>query len=949
MNTVEQPPVGLETDSSVPPESSMNVEPAEIKISGFDGDTRAVLKEPSLYLSIAVIFVAASVCVGNSATIFWIAFVSMSAMAIVFHVLAERFLFRSKQEFTYFKSPFEGVFVLTFGSIVPGVGLLAYGIYSWMNATRLNVAEELGKIALLLVVPFFNFLVWSAMRRGYLVRPRLVGLMNGLALGLSACWTAVLLKSIFFAHSDVTCKFGWMLLLCMSPFLLFAAVCQCLDLVHKTESNIKRITTTFAVLGALLSCLFVCAPMMRAFFMQSLITDARQISSARQLGAIELLRSVASDEDLRPSKFPISGFALGALLVPDRGLNGENDVDKDLYFRITGNAFSDLASINSTADEGNNPMVGARLPGLSLAKSQLSGIVDGATLSSSIDWTLSFHNSNLGAQEARGEISLPDQAVVSRVTLWIDGEPREGAFAPTGKVQKAYEAVVSRRRDPLLVTSSGPNRVLLQCFPVPANGEVKVRLGFKVPLQTKDGKSCSIELPKLLSTNFVQPKRTRVTLSSPDVISANLPGLIAGKDGKMNTLNGIIKGHDPVGLLDTLHIDRAMALREFATPDWYSNGQRFIVGRLREKTVSTPNRMFVVLDSSASLKANAAKLRDALAMIPDRFKSSVYFVTDPALASDKDQGITARPLAQAISAIKPEVFVGGQDNTAVLREALETAAEEPGNAVLWIHGPQPGVKDLSASGALDVVQPVALYDLQIAPGPNSTLEALKRLVGSDRVSWETVAHNTPVEGVGSVVKGWQAGVRQLVIERQLVNEKPAVPLSSDPTTSAQLTALWANDEVTRLLSRDLQPQAQKLATYYRLITPVTGAVVLESSKDYAANHLASGAFSDDPLSAAPPQGSGLVGAPTDPRYGQSNEVGQLADYGYDMARDISRMLTGVSLLLAVIVALAFLRGRKSISRLAIAKAVTLVLAVPLVVHIVGTYVINNFGGLGGGL
>jgi hypothetical protein len=49
------------------------------------------------------------------------------------------------------------------------------------------------------------------------------------------------------------------------------------------------------------------------------------------------------------------------------------------------------------------------------------------------------------------------------------------------------------------------------------------------------------------------------------------------------------------------------------------------------------------------------------------------------------------------------------------------------------------------------------------------------------------------------------------------------------------------------------------------------------------------------------------------------------------------------------VALAFLRGRKSINRLAIAKAVTLVLAVPLVVHIVSTYVINNFGGLGGGL
>src|SRR5439155_24770137 len=36
---------------------------------------------------------------------------------------------------------------------------------------------------------------------------------------------------------------------------------------------------------------------------------------------------------------------------------------------------------------------------------------------------------------------------------------------------------------------------------------------------------------------------------------------------------------------------------------------------------------------------------------------------------------------------------------------------------------------------------------------------------------------------------------------------------------------------------------------------------------------------------------GLVGAPVDPRYGQSNEVGQLADFGYDTARDISRVVT----------------------------------------------------------
>src|SRR5271154_7387169 len=39
---------------------------------------------------------------------------------------------------------------------------------------------------------------------------------------------------------------------------------------------------------------------------------------------------------------------------------------------------------------------------------------------------------------------------------------------------------------------------------------------------------------------------------------------------------------------------------------------------------------------------------------------------------------------------------------------------------------------------------------------------------------------------------------------------------------------------------------------------------------------------------------GLVGPPVDPRYGQSNEVGQMADFGYDSARDISRVVTALS-------------------------------------------------------
>ena len=92
---------------------------------------------------------------------------------------------------------------------------------------------------------------------------------------------------------------------------------------------------------------------------------------------------------------------------------------------------------------------------------------------------------------------------------------------------------------------------------------------------------------------------------------------------------------------------------------------------------------------------------------------------------------------------------------------------------------------------------------------------------------------------------------------------------------------------------------------------------------------------------------GLVGAPVDPRYGQSNEVGQLADYGYDCARDISQAATALSFVLACLVG--WLR-RNRVKRDRLAKELLALALIPILVHLTGTYMINNLGGgLGGGL
>lgn len=93
-----------------------------------------------------------------------------------------------------------------------------------------------------------------------------------------------------------------------------------------------------------------------------------------------------------------------------------------------------------------------------------------------------------------------------------------------------------------------------------------------------------------------------------------------------------------------------------------------------------------------------------------------------------------------------------------------------------------------------------------------------------------------------------------------------------------------------------------------------------------------------------------MGAPVDPRYGQSNEVGMLADYGYDTARDLSRIVTFLSLLISIPLSLALLRApRAAREGTPWVRASALAFGVPVVVHLIGTMLINNYGGLGGGL
>ncbi|HIA51687.1 MAG TPA: hypothetical protein EYN91_06300 [Candidatus Melainabacteria bacterium] len=145
-------------------------------------------------------------------------------------------------------------------------------------------------------------------------------------------------------------------------------------------------------------------------------------------------------------------------------------------------------------------------------------------------------------------------------------------------------------------------------------------------------------------------------------------------------------------------------------------------------------------------------------------------------------------------------------------------------------------------------------------------------------------------------------------------------------------------------------QAKMIGAKYRIVTPLTGAVILQSVEEYKRAGLDPGQYKDVQAPLSPALGGpGLVGAPIDPRYGQSNEVGQLADFGYDTARDIVRLVTSLSAFILLFVAIGYLRGQRKITNGVLVKAAAMVLVVPFAIHLIGIFFINNFGGLGGGI
>ena len=500
-----------------------------------------------------------------------------------------------------------------------------------------------------------------------------------------------------------------------------------------------------------------------------------------------------------------------------------------IYFRVTGRVvIEDLRR-----EEALERNIGAVVAGqttwrlednLFLRSSHINADLDPAVPLAYLQWEMLLHNTGVWPQEALAEIALPDGAVVSRATLWIEGEPREAAFGGRAQVTAAYEEVaIVRRKDPLLVTTAGPDRVRLRAFPVPPQGEMRLLLGITAPLDVVRAIEGRLDLPYFAERNFRLEKGTRHRI---ELVNRGRPQRLYAPKGLANPFE--------MNNAELASFETFVAIRrdETQTAFWRGDDPEApdLLARLVSGPRPQPRHLVVVIDGSAASEA----FRGELTMAVQRL-ATVWPGLEVVLAGDAVQTHSAGGEGQsAASWLDGRAFVGGRDNAPALLRGIELARAQNGGAVLWMGAPQ--VINLTPSEELkqrllDGKALPPIFVLPLAPGPQRLWDA-----------FETVPHQV-LPRYGSLEEDL-AGLPGVDSGRRFVELRFALPGEPLPSrasaASSHLERLWAAEQVGRLLRRGdtvSEQQALALAVEHQLVTPVSGAVVLETAEQYEAHDL----------------------------------------------------------------------------------------------------------------
>lgn len=709
--------------------------------------------------------------------------------------------------------------------------------------TFFDPMPTLGHVILVGFVPVINALVWTEIYRNKTKHQRVLAWANGIAIGV-AIFYALLFLPLMIPGMIAVIFFGFGLLPLAPAFSLLGAILLRRKL--RRLGGTPRVALPGLWRGIALAWLIMVAMETPTLITRIGMQKAISHEPDTQLTGIRWLRALGREETLLRACYGYTARAQSSdlwswLIVGADRVTAEQA--REIYYRATGHAFNSVPAPNVRTGRGDwdglsdwtwdedqgGENVGGRIKGLFLASSRLDTSVNPDAAWSYTEWTMEFRNDSRQQREARAQILLPPGSVVSRLTLWVNGEEREAAFAGRAQTREAYKKVaIQERRDPVLVTTAGPDRIQMQCFPVPPDGGViKIRLGITAPLALRSETNGLVRLPIILERNFTVRKDFKHTVwaQSPTELKSECATLTTEpSDHGQVALRGLLDDQELASPHALLQAQRQPARRFAWAKDTRSSGERYIRQEVFSELVTARSNLVFVLDGSADMARHWNEVVHVITNTASKMPVTIV------LALDRVETLTN---AAALALFHP---VGGQDNLPALLKAWDVAVRKPGSTIIWIHGPQP--LKLQATAALDQVlertpkQP-QVFELQTEFGPNRIVEQFENFRSFQPVLREdTTAHD--LERVVAQAQGMIPAWR---LRRSVVDTESTAQANAATDGTLQLARLWANETINRLKSDRKVDEAIKCAALFQLVTPVSGAVVLETKEQFAQNGL----------------------------------------------------------------------------------------------------------------
>jgi hypothetical protein len=735
------------------------------------------------------------------------------------------------------------------GVVLPALTLLIELTTGMCAATFFDPMPTIWHVLLAAFVPAANGVALNTILRHDARRRTALGWANAFAFGI-ALFYAVLFLPLLLPGLLTVVFWGWGLLP-LSPLLAVVATVFIRNHLRRLGAGLDASLPGFwrglalAVLAVALAEApsWITRSALRLAVSDMAAEQQRGVAWLRALGDTDILLRECYGRTRGAQEMDLVAWLItgGPRVTPERA--------REVYYRVTGTpfnavpaprvrtargAFAALDEWTWDNDQGGE-RVGGRVKGLGLHASRLDAVVEPDAAVGYWEWTLEFKNSSGQAREARAQILLPPGGVVSRLTLWVNGEEREAAFAGRAQTRQAYQEVAIRqRRDPVLVTTAGPDRVLMQCFPVPADGGLmRVRLGITAPLPLTAADAATLRWPCFVERNFTiaEDFRHALWVEGPGELRPFGPELHAEQPRPdFAAARGQVREDALANGVCQVRVARPAGVNRVWTADSRSGRGGYVAGTFTTARPFQPSRVVLVLDSSRSMAPALPDVAAALDDLPATAEIALVLAGDePIVLAEATMLDDARraALRSRVAALRA---AGGRDNLPALTRAWELAAEKPDAAIVWVHATQPVL--LSSAEALTQAfgrrpRGPRLFSVQTKPGPNRVLEQLDGVPAVQSVA----RRDGVAEDLRHLFQGWSADQATLRLELEHVGEQPA----AEPglrEVSPHLARLWAATEARRLHAAKNTDAAVRLAAAYQLVTPASGAVVLETQEQY---------------------------------------------------------------------------------------------------------------------